>query len=216
VDKEPTLKAAYTFGIADRHWREVPYAYPQYAEAGRIEADFFDPSRWKPQYPNPAFDRMLADDGFWAAKIVARFSDEAIRRIVATGDFLSKDAERYLAEMVMRRRDKIVEYYFRQLNPLDGFVVKGSLLFRNLGAERALAPVEAYEFQWFAFDNLTRERASLGGPGRAIATRIPLPATEGEYRVVRIRTLSAAEPRWSKAVEVYLRGAVVVGIDREI
>jgi hypothetical protein len=65
---------------------------------GRIEADFFDPSRWKPQYPNPAFDRMLADDAFWAAKIVARFSDEAIRTIVATGDFLSKDAERHLAE----------------------------------------------------------------------------------------------------------------------
>jgi hypothetical protein len=217
VDWEPTWKAAYTLGMADRRWRKVPYAYPQYAEAGRIEADFFDPSRWKPQYPNPAFDRMLADDAFWAAKIVARFSDEAIRTIVATGDFLSKDAERYLADTVIRRREKILDHYFRQLNPLDGFVVDGSLSFRNLGGERELAPVEAYEFQWFAFDNLTGERTALGDTGRATETRIPLPGSgAGEYRVVRIRTLSAAEPRWSKAVDVYLRGVVIIGIDREI
>jgi uncharacterized protein len=31
-----------------------------------------------------------------------------------------------------------------------------------------------------------------------------------------IRTLTAAEPRWSKAVDLYLRGVVVIGIDREI
>jgi YD repeat-containing protein len=118
---------------------------------------------------------------------------------------------------VIRRREKILDHYFRQLNPLEGFVVDGALSFRNLGGERALAPVEAYEFQWFAFDNLTGERTALGDTSRATETRIPLPGGgAGEYRVVRIRTLSAAEPRWSKAVEVYLRGVVIIGIDREI
>ncbi len=93
VDFEPIWKAFYSFGIKDRSWRDIPYAYPQYAEAGRIESKYFEPARWKPEYPNAAFARLLADDAFWAAKIVARFTDEAIRAIVATGDFLSKDAE---------------------------------------------------------------------------------------------------------------------------
>jgi hypothetical protein len=117
VDFEPIWRAFYTFGISDRAWRRIPYAYPQYAEAGRIESEYFDPATWKPEYPNPAFDRMLADDGFWAAKIVARFTDDAVRAIVSTGDFLSKDAERYLADTVIRRRDKVVDHFFRQLNP---------------------------------------------------------------------------------------------------
>ena len=35
------------------------------------------------EYPNPAFDNMRPDDAFWAAKIVARFTDDMIRAIVA-------------------------------------------------------------------------------------------------------------------------------------
>ena len=69
---------------------------------------------------------MLADDAFWAAKIIARFSDDAIRAIVKTGDYLSPSAERYLADTLIKRRDKVVAYFFRQLNPLDGFAIDGT------------------------------------------------------------------------------------------
>ena len=92
IDLSAAWKTAFTLGLWDRSWRQVKYPYPNYPEVGRIEAKFFEPAKWKPEYPNPAFDRMLADDAFWAAKIVARFSDEAIRAIVKTGDYLSPDA----------------------------------------------------------------------------------------------------------------------------
>jgi hypothetical protein len=46
--------------------------------------------------------------------ILYSLSYEAIRTIVATGDFLSKDAERYLADTVIRRRERILDHYFRQ------------------------------------------------------------------------------------------------------
>jgi hypothetical protein len=216
VDFEPIWKAFYTFGIADRAWRRIPYAYPRYAEAGRIESDYFDPATWKPEYPNPAFDRMLADDGFWAAKIVARFTDDAVRVIVSTGDFLSKDAERYLADTVIRRRDKVVAHYFRELNPLDGFSAGDSLEFRNQGVERGLGEVAGYEYEWFAFDNQTGELASLGASGRADDPRIPIPDSDSPYLMVRIRAESPSEPSWSKPVDVYLRAMKVVGIEREI
>jgi hypothetical protein len=216
VDFEPIWKAFYSFGIKDRSWRRIPYAYPRYAEAGRIESEYFAPARWKPEYPNPAFDRMLADDGFWAAKIVARFTDEAIRAIVSTGDFLSKDAERYLADTVIQRRDKVVAHVFRQLNPLDGFAVRDSLTFRNLGAERGLGGATNYEYEWFSFDNRTGAIAPLGLPGKASETSIPIPAGDSSDLMVRIRTDSATEPSWKKAVDVYLRARTVVGVEREI
>jgi hypothetical protein len=217
VDFEPTWKAAYTFGIVDRSWRHVRYAYPRYAEVGRIESDFFEPQNWKPEYPNPAFDRMLADDGYWAAKIVARFSDEAIRAIVATGDYLSDDAEVFLAEVIARRRDKVVAHYFRSLDPLDGFAAADALTFRNLGAERGLGRVDGYRYEWFSFDNLTGETKPLGKglEGEVREARIPIPETSAPYLMVRIRSISD-QPAWEKAVDVYLRGRTVVGIEREI
>ncbi len=216
VDLRSAWKAFYTLGIRDSAWRHVPYAYPQYAEAGRIESDYFDPALWKPEYPNPAFDRMLADDGFWAAKIVARFEDEAIRAIVATGDFLSREAEGFLADTIIRRRDKVVAHYFRELNPLDRFSVEGdSLAFRNLGRERGLAEVSGYDYEWFSFENETGALTPLGARGRTASEGIPLPGSDSTLLMVRIRTLSETEPSWQKAVDVYLRSDRVVGIARE-
>lgn len=212
IDLSAAWKTAYTFGISERPWRKVKYPYPHYAEVGRIEAEFFEPRKWKPEYPNPAFDRMLADDAFWAAKIVARFADDAIRAIVQTGDYLSSDAARYLADTLIQRRDKVVSYYFSQVNPLDEFAVAGGeLSFTNLGA----SPPGTYLYEWFVFDNETSELTSLGDEVAHAEPRIAVPDTDASYLMVRIRT--RVQP---KAVDVFLRretdGYAVVGIDREI
>ena len=215
----PMLKTAYTFGIWERPWMNVKYAYPQYAEIGRIESDFFQPEKWKPEYPNAAFQRMLPDDAFWAAKVVAHFSDEAIRAIVHRGDYLDPEAERFLADTIIRRRDKVVARYFTQINPLDSFRVVGSRLeFRNLGVERGLAAAQAYQYEWFLFDNDTSALTRLT-QGEVGQTALPIPASDEPYLMVRIRTQSETVPRWWNAVDVYLRrgeGTTVVGIEREI
>ncbi|HSF19070.1 MAG TPA: hypothetical protein VLK65_26325 [Vicinamibacteria bacterium] len=217
IDLESVWKAAYTFGFWDRAWRNVEYPYPLYAEIGRIEADFFEPQRWKPEYPNRAFDHMLADDAFWAAKIVARFTDSAIRGIVKTGDYLSKEAETYLADTLIRRRDKVVSYYFRRLNPLDAFRVEGlELVFTNLGEESGLAAVEGYEYEWFVFDNESGARDPVGSKGETRSARIAIPESAADYLMARIHTRSAGQPLWGLAVDVYIRNGAVIGIDREI
>ncbi len=215
----PMLKTAYTFGVWERPWMNVKYAYPQFAEVGRIEADFFEPHTWKPEYPNPAFDRMLPDDAFWAAKIIARFSDEAIRAIVHRGIYLNSESERFLADIIIERRDKVVAHYFRQLNPLDDFRVDGSTLeFRNLGQEHNLAEVQAYEYEWFVFDNQSSKLTSFGQRDESAEPSLRVPDSGADYLMVCIRTRSEDEPNWGKAVEVYLRrdgGQSVVGIERE-
>ena len=217
LEAGPSLKTAATLGLWERPWRDVDYQ--EHPEIGRIEADFFRPEAWKPEYPNPAFERMLPDDAFWAARIVSRFTDEMVRTIVHTGQYDDAAAERFLADVLIQRRDKTVAHYFRQVNPLAEFEVDSSgataaLRFRNLGEERGLGRGQAYEHQWFAFDNATGVRKPLGEPERSTAREIALPAAAGEYAVVRIRT-RAELPAWSKAVDVYLRGANIVGIERE-
>lgn len=216
----PMIKTAYTLGVWERPWMNVEYVYPEFAEIGRIESDFFQPDAWKPEYPNAAFDRMLLDDAFWAAKIVARFSDEAIRAIVHQGDYVDPEAERFLADTIIARRDKVVSHYFTQLNPLDDFRVVGpNLEFRNLGKEHSLASVDAYRYQWFVFDNDTSELTALTD-GETSQTSLTIPGSPQPYLMVRLRARSEAAPQWRKAVEVYLRGAnggrSVVGVEREI
>ena len=121
IEVGPTLKTAVTLGLWERPWRNVEYDV--HPEIGRIEADYFQPEAWKPEYPNPAFERMLPDDAFWAARIVSRFTDEMVRAIVHTGQYDDAAAERRLADILIKRRDKMVAHYFRQVNPLAEFEV---------------------------------------------------------------------------------------------
>ncbi len=223
IELTPAIVTALTMGIWERPWMGVPYAYPLHPEAGRIEADFFEPARWKPEYPNPAFARMLLDDAFWATKIVARLSDEAIRALVETGRYEDSDTVEFLARIIMQRRDKIVAYYFSQLNPLDGFRVdNGVLLFDNLGERAGLATAEAYEYEWFMFDNDTRDLAGIGS-GETSDTAVSLPSSadraDADYLMVRLSTRAPRVPTWRRSVDVYIRlgtAPAVVGIEREI
>jgi hypothetical protein len=163
---------------------------------------------------------MLPDDGFWAARIVSRFTDEMVRALVRTGQYDDPAAENQLADTLIKRRDKTVAHHFRQVNPLAEFEVAAggegpTLRFRNLGEEAGLARAEGYEYQWFALDNATRALTPLGAAATAAAPALAVPSGAGEYVMVRIRT-RAAEPNWTKAVDVYLRAGKLVGIEREI
>ena len=113
------FKGIFSFGLWSRDWMHV--TYPDYPSVGNVEAEFFEPSTWKPQYPNPAFTRMDAADAFWAARIVSRFTDEMLRAIVAEGEISDPEAAAYLTDVIITRRDKVVNYWISRTNPLDRF-----------------------------------------------------------------------------------------------
>ena len=120
IEGDKIAKGLFSFGLWTRDWTKV--RYPANPSLGNIEADFFDPQRWKTEYPQPAFDQMDAADAFWAASIASRFSDEMVKAIVATGELSDPDAAQYLTDVLIRRRDKVVAYWIGQTNPLDRFV----------------------------------------------------------------------------------------------
>jgi hypothetical protein len=216
VEAGPILKAALTLGIWERPWRRVPYRV--FREVGRIESDFFRPERWKPEYPNPAFERMRAEDAYWATKIVARFDDEAVRAFVRLGEYDEPEAERHLVDTLIARRDKTIAHWFRQLSPLDGFTVEGGeLRFVHLGERHGLGRVEGYEATWSTFDNETGARTPLGAPRVVGAAAVPLPVSDAPWLVVRLQA-RATEPGWRKWVDVFVRqggSPAVAGVERE-
>lgn len=86
----------------------------------------FDPARWKPNYPNPAFENATSLDVYWAAKIVMSFTDAQVRTAVETGELTDPKAENYVVRTLIERRDKIGRYGFGIVNPLDHFSVSGA------------------------------------------------------------------------------------------
>ena len=79
----------------------------------------FKPQQWKPNFPMEAFQNMTDRDGYWAAKIVASFTDEQIRAAVETGELSDPKAAEYLTQQLIKRRDAIVREYFNRNAALD-------------------------------------------------------------------------------------------------
>jgi hypothetical protein len=225
-------KGLVSFGFWRRDWSKVEY--PTHPSLGNIEAEFFQPWKWKTEYPQPAFDQMDDADAFWAASLVSRFTDPMIRAIVATGQLSDPAAERYLGDVIIKRRDKVVRYWISRTNPLDRFAVRldagqATLSFEN-AAERvgAAQPGAGYKVRWASLDNLARATSRVGDEAAIDATCATVPAaawgpqddTGARYAVAFIRTEHTAFPSWNRPVEVTLRdrsGVVdVVGIARPV
>ena len=216
----PILKSAFSLGIWERSWREV--SYPEYPSIGRFEARYFQPARWRPEYPNPAFQRMQLEDAFWAVRIMMQFNDEAIRAIVKTGQLENPSAENYLVETLVKRRDKIVQHYLTQIDPLDRFQVRATsgesrLEFIDRSSEAGIPPVVSYEYAWFSFNNQNGPMKPVTEQRSVKVTSIPIPQDDSGYLVVQIKPLREGSRRKSEKVQVFIRNQeqpAVVGINR--
>ena len=218
---KPALKAGASLGIWDRSWRHVKY--PDYPSIGRFEGDYFQPQLWKPEYPNPAFERMQIGDAFWATSIIAKFTDEMVRVLVGTGQVPDPEAEEYLVETLLKRRDKILGYYLSQTNPLDAFQVEPSaggsrLMFDNLGVKAGLVAASSYQYRWFRFNNETGSTEPLTTMAVTEQPALAVPDDKAAYLMVRITTPSVDYPSWEKPVDVFVWNTdpspKVIGVDR--
>ena len=84
-ESRPTLITMLTLGLYVRPWLKVPY--PDLPAVGRFESTYYRAENWKPDYPNPAFRNARPDDRFWAARIVAAVTEEAVARGGRTAKF---------------------------------------------------------------------------------------------------------------------------------
>lgn len=180
---------------------------------GRFPArnDNFDPDGWKPRVPNPAFINARADDQFWAARKMSTINAELIRSAIHAGQFGDADAERFLVQALIARRDAIIRTYLPAVNPIVDPVLNANavLSFRNaaVDADVARAP-QGYRAVWFTFDNATRRTQRIAETtGRTTEVPAParLPEREGAFIKVELTATGAEHAAWSSPVDAYFR-----------
>jgi len=199
--------------------------YPDLPSVGHFSAERFDPPKWKPRVPNPAFRRARADDTFWGARRVMAFTDEMIRAVVKKGQYSDTAAEKHVADTLIARRDAIGRSWLTAVNPvidpaLDG---TGTLSFSNAAVLAGVAtPPASYEVAWHAFDNAGGTATPIGQPvassRESAAAPAELPAAAGAFVRVDIKAAAAAHPSWAIPVRAYFQrtggGWKLVGFER--
>ena len=222
-------KGMIGLGFYRRNWMSIKW--PHDPSIGNIEADVFNPATWKTEYPNPSFKQMDAADAFWAASIMSRFTDTMIRGIVEEARLTNPDAARYLAKIIIERRDKTVRWGITRTNPLDRFEIRNGaapeLAFDNAAVRLRIVRQEPkYQIRWAPFDNTAGATGAIVATLDTAASRADVPsgvwgppdASGFRYAAAMISTTHPAYTHWNKPVVVTIRnrnGVLdVVGIDR--
>jgi hypothetical protein len=170
-------KSLVTFGAWRRPWDvQGQILHP---EVGYFQAELFEPAKWKPNYPNLAFERMDESDAYWGAKIVTAFTDKLIQRLVESGDYTRPEVTQYLADVLEKRRDAIGRYWFDKITPLEEFALSqdGSnyrLSFRDLALERGYARSESRVYR-FWFENVDGRKLAAEQIAQSGRTYLDLP-----------------------------------------
>ena len=211
-----------TFGFTRSPWQSADYE--DYPQVGRFEGAVFDPETWKPRVPTLAYYEMRDDDAFWAARRVMAFTDEQIRAVVKTGELGNEPAEKYLADVLIQRRDKIGRAYLPKINPIIDPALgnDGTLTFGNAAVQYGFAPAPtSYTAVWSRFDNATGETTRIGETsGRETSMGAPsgLPSAGGAYIELEISAQSSTNPAWGRPIKVHFRrqgsGWKLVGLER--
>lgn len=220
----PMVKRLVTFGLWLSPWQTVDYR--EHPQIGKFEGEEFEPEEWKPRVPVVALQKIRPDDELWAALRVMAFTDDLIRAAVNTGGYTDPAAETLLADVLIKRRDKIGRVYFAKINPLVRFSLSesGVLSFENPAVRTKLAepPKNGYQAVWSRFDNATRAAQPIGSPAASTTETLQAPAdlprADGTFIKVSISAVEPPHASWAKPVDVYFRRAGnawrLVGVER--
>ena len=215
-------KRFFSFGFARSPWQTVKY--DEYPSTGKFEGDRFDPRAWRPQIPTQAYVEMRDDDAFWAARRVAAFTDDLIRAAIHTGEFSDPAAEKHVADVLMKRRDKIASVYLTAVNPIVSprLDSRNQLTFENAAAIAGVAKGgTTYQASWSLFDNATGQTRPLSDTqsnSTTIDAPSGLPTAAGSFVEVSISADNPAYPAWKRPIRTHFRrqsdGWTLVGLER--
>lgn len=221
-EARPTFVTMLTLGLYVRPWVRVPY--PEIPAIGRFESTYYRPEAWKPEYPNPAFRNARPEDRFWAARIISRIPDEAVRAIVATARYSDPRATEYMTETLLARRAKILNAWLNATNPVVNVSLdpEGALAFENAAEEAGMEKAaERYTVQWSRFDNVASTHTPVGELQTITSRRAQAPPglLTADFVAATIRAYHPDQPAWQHPLIAYFRRAPdaswsLVGLER--
>ncbi|MEO7274058.1 MAG: hypothetical protein ABIX28_19415 [Vicinamibacterales bacterium] len=220
-ESRPTIITMLTLGFYVRPWLKV--AYPNLPSVGRFESRYFQPEAWKPIYANPAFANARADDRFWAARLVAGFSDESVRAIVGAARFSDPRATEYMTETILARRRKVLASWLAGPNPLVDPVLdaSGQLTVVNAAERAGVGPAaQGYTVEWAAFDNASGAHQSATtdrATGPTLRAPAALLAAGHGFLSAKVGAIHPDHPAWATPVTFFFRraasGWTLVGVE---
>jgi hypothetical protein len=133
-----------TLGFATEPWR-FTHQETGIPSVGNFEAAGYQPDKFKPLMPHPAFGMRTKRDSYWGAKLVASFSDAQIAAAIDAAGYEDPRAKPLLLQVLRERRDKVARFWFDCVAPVDFFHVDGGTLrFRDLAVDRGLESPRGY------------------------------------------------------------------------
>lgn|GEM_PF-570934 len=219
-------------GFLYPYW--LPTQRSQFRSVGMYESTYFDPGRWAPEFPNPAFEEATVRDTFWAATIAARMGPELLAAAVDAGQYREPGAARYLRQQLLARRNKILAMAFDRMPALvdprvaDGYRVELDDLEKRARLLVGKEPSYEWQVRW----NRTGAVDPVLGQGEADAPVVDLRSivteimnnrasdfVEDPYLTLSWWRRTGPERRRSARMDLYLRvvgrRVLPVGIYRE-
>ena len=173
-----------TFGFVTEPWRKAEQE-SGIPSVGNFEAAQYEPDKFKPLMPHPAFGKRTNRDGYWGAKLVASFSDDQIAAAIDAAGYEDPRAKPYILRMLVERRDKVARHWFARVAPVDWFHLDGGTLrFRDLAVDRGLAAPRAYTVK---VSSSGGDRAGNATNRQVVrATAIPLDGLAGGAKTLEL------------------------------
>src|SRR5262249_17699399 len=168
--------AAHNFmslGLNVKPWENVvPTPWPS---VGSFEAVAFDPATWKEVYPYEPMRRSRPADDYWAAKIVAHLTHDQLKALVDAAGYPEQGAADYVLKTVWERRSKVLEYFMRQVTPVDAVGIEGQTLrLEDMGRRLASLSPSAYDVQFQDLDgHVLRSDSLVPGTDSTLKLEIP-------------------------------------------
>ncbi len=144
-DARETGKAFWAFGFYKKPWQkrwEENGEKTKNPAVGYLDNHQFKAGNFKTLLPQYTFKDITRADGFWAARILKKFSDADLRALVKSGQYTAEDEEE-IVKVLIERRDMILNYWFENSAPLDSFDYKnGEIVFEDLSGKGSAWKVE--------------------------------------------------------------------------
>lgn len=217
-DLRDVLVTTFTLGFKRWGWeKSKPYQYPS---IGYFESEIFQPEKFDPIVPNPAFENLTGRDAFWGAKIVMAFRDAHIRALIAAGEFSNPDAADYLFQTLKIRRDKIGRHWFSKVNPLDKFALSEgddtlAITFVDLALAYNLADNAAttYRYRVLMDHNRNTEYRILSEPRIALpksvventgVETVSVNSEQSDASLLEIQIQTSRDGSWTKRISLWV------------
>jgi hypothetical protein len=182
-----------SFGLWRRPWEGLDT--PKISGVGRFESAHFDPLGWRDRYPYTPFRHVQNADGFWAAKIIMRFTGAQIRAAVEEGQYEDPRAVDYITRTLVERQRTTGRVWFARVSPLDRIAIDDQarvsfddlalVYFADTPATRYIA--RAYDYRGHAL----AWYADVAGAPHAVLPALPQPPDHDGYTIIEVSAVRA-------------------------